>query len=96
MNSVASLPSRVLTSTIRSSAADLPRLVILGHGWATFTLLRNINRWKKNYRVIVVSPRNHFLFTPLLCSTTVGTLEFRWVSWYGIRIIKISVRTKLF
>ena len=29
------------------------------------------------YNVIVVSPRNHFLFTPLLCSTTVGTLEFR-------------------
>jgi len=25
----------------------------------------------------VVSPRNHFLFTPLLVSTTVGTIEFR-------------------
>lgn len=25
----------------------------------------------------IVSPRNHFLFTPLLPSTTVGTLEFR-------------------
>jgi len=31
------------------------------------------------YDVIVVSPRNHFLFTPLLASTTVGTLEFRTV-----------------
>lgn len=29
------------------------------------------------YHVIVVSPRNHFLFTPLLPSTTVGTIEFR-------------------
>jgi len=27
--------------------------------------------------VTVVSPRNHFLFTPLLPSTTVGTIEFR-------------------
>lgn len=27
--------------------------------------------------VKVVSPSNHFLFTPLLPSTAVGTLEFR-------------------
>lgn len=32
---------------------------------------------KKLFDVIVISPRNHFLFTPLLASTTVGTLEFR-------------------
>lgn len=31
----------------------------------------------KLYDVTVVSPRNHFLFTPLLPSTTVGTVEFR-------------------
>jgi len=29
------------------------------------------------YDVTVISPRNHFLFTPLLCSTTTGVLEFR-------------------
>ena len=29
------------------------------------------------YDVVIVSPRNHFLFTPLLPSTTVGTIEFR-------------------
>lgn len=38
-------------------------------------MLKHIN--KKLFDVIVISPRNHFLFTPLLCSTTVGTLEFR-------------------
>lgn len=32
---------------------------------------------KEKYEVTVISPRNHFLFTPLLPSTTVGTLEFR-------------------
>jgi NADH dehydrogenase FAD-containing subunit len=26
----------------------------------------------------VVSPSNHFVFTPLLASTAVGTLEFRY------------------
>lgn len=37
---------------------------------------REVN--KERYDVTVVSPRNHFLFTPLLPSTTVGTLEFRY------------------
>ena len=31
------------------------------------------------FDVRVVSPANHFLFTPLLPSTAVGTLEFRAV-----------------
>lgn len=51
------------------------KLIILGTGWASYKVLKAID--KKLYDVIVVSPRNHFLFTPLLCSTTVGTLEFR-------------------
>lgn len=51
------------------------KLVILGTGWGSYSVLSNIN--KQLYDVIVVSPRNHFLFTPMLCMTTVGTLEFR-------------------
>lgn len=51
------------------------RLIILGTGWGSYSVLRCID--KKLYDVLVVSPRNHFLFTPLLASTTVGTLEFR-------------------
>ena len=51
------------------------RLVILGTGWGSYSVLKTIDKTK--FDVIVVSPRNHFLFTPLLCSTTVGTLEFR-------------------
>ncbi|XP_052223057.1 uncharacterized protein LOC127838952 isoform X2 [Dreissena polymorpha] len=51
------------------------RLVILGTGWGSYSVLKNID--KKQFDVTVISPRNHFLFTPLLCSTTVGTLEFR-------------------
>ena len=48
------------------------KLVILGTGWGGYSLLRNIN--KKLFDVICISPRNHFLFTPLLASTTVGKL----------------------
>lgn len=52
-----------------------PRLVILGTGFAAFSLLHHIDG--RLYDISVVSPRNHFLFSPLLPSTTVGTLEFR-------------------
>jgi NADH:ubiquinone reductase (non-electrogenic) len=53
---------------------DRLRLVVLGTGFGAFNLLKNIGR---EYSVTVISPRNHFLFTPLLPSTTVGTIEFR-------------------
>jgi NADH dehydrogenase FAD-containing subunit len=49
---------------------------VLGSGWAGFTLLKGIDT--KLYDVVMISPRNYFLFTPLLASTAVGTLEFRW------------------
>lgn len=42
----------------------------LGYG-----LSRRLNA--KKYQVLVVSPRSYFVFTPLLNSTAVGTLEFR-------------------
>ena len=51
------------------------RLVILGTGWGSYSVLKKVD--KRQFDAIVVSPRNHFLFTPLLASTTVGTLEFR-------------------
>ncbi len=51
------------------------KLIILGSGFASFSTLKGIDT--DLYDVIVVSPRNHFIFTPLLPSTTVGTIEFR-------------------
>ncbi|EPZ35141.1 Pyridine nucleotide-disulfide oxidoreductase-like protein 2 [Rozella allomycis CSF55] len=54
------------------------RLVIIGTGWAGFKLLSKIDT--KRYDVVVVSPRNYFVFTPLLASTCVGTLEYRAVT----------------
>ncbi|KAJ8101244.1 pyridine nucleotide-disulfide oxidoreductase-domain-containing protein [Lipomyces tetrasporus] len=50
-------------------------VVILGSGWAGYNLLRHLN--SRYYRCIVVSPRSYFVFTPLLASTAVGTLETR-------------------
>lgn len=54
---------------------DKPRLVILGTGWGSIALLKNLN--PGDYHVTVVSPTNYFLFTPMLPSATVGTLGLR-------------------
>lgn len=54
---------------------DRERVVILGSGWAGYTLSRELDHTQ--YQVVVVSPRSYFVFTPLLASTAVGTLEFR-------------------
>ncbi|KAI9780430.1 MAG: hypothetical protein M1839_006704 [Geoglossum umbratile] len=51
------------------------RIVILGSGWAGYTLSRKLD--PRRYQVLVISPRSYFVFTPLLASTAVGTLEFR-------------------
>ena len=50
-------------------------IVVLGSGWAATSFLKAIDT--DLYNVVVVSPRNYFLFTPLLPSCTVGTLDFR-------------------
>ncbi|KAK9338521.1 hypothetical protein LIPSTDRAFT_60614 [Lipomyces starkeyi NRRL Y-11557] len=52
-------------------------VVILGSGWAGYNLFRHLD--PQYYRCIVVSPRSYFVFTPLLASTAVGTLETRVV-----------------
>ncbi|XP_027090222.1 internal alternative NAD(P)H-ubiquinone oxidoreductase A1, mitochondrial-like isoform X1 [Coffea arabica] len=57
---------------------EKPRVVVLGSGWAGCRLIKDIDTGI--YDVVCVSPRNHMVFTPLLASTCVGTLEFRSVA----------------
>lgn len=59
----------------RRALKGKPRLVILGGGWGAVAMLKNLN--PGDYHVTVVSPTNYFLFTPMLPSATVGTLEVR-------------------
>lgn len=51
------------------------KLVILGSGWGAVSLIKSLNPGE--FEVSVVSPDNYFLFTPLLPSVTVGTVEGR-------------------
>lgn len=51
------------------------KIIVLGTGFSAYRFLKKIDL--KKFDITVVSPRNHFLFTPLLPSTTVGTIEFR-------------------
>lgn len=54
---------------------EKPTLVVLGSGWGATAFLKDLDT--DEYNVVVISPRNYFLFTPLLPSVTVGTLEPR-------------------
>lgn len=59
-----------------SSASDgRPRLVVLGCGFGGFSLLSRLD--PRQWDAALISPRNYFLFYPLLASATVGTVEFR-------------------
>ncbi|KAK7205435.1 pyridine nucleotide-disulfide oxidoreductase-domain-containing protein [Myxozyma melibiosi] len=66
-------PSTVLSKPNEQDSRKT--VVILGSGWGGFNMIRNLD--PRYYRCVVVSPRSYFVFTPLLASTAVGTLEFR-------------------
>src|ERR1700722_9107468 len=49
--------------------------ISIGSGWGAVSLLKKLDT--DLYNVTVISPRNYFLFTPLLPSCTTGTVEHR-------------------
>lgn len=75
----ASLSTARLMSSASSSSKE--KVVVLGVGWGGFRVAKELD--KDKFDVSIVSPRNHFLFTPLLPSTSVGTLEFRSARFPG-------------
>jgi len=69
-------------SDATTTMSTLPRqeqrrktIVILGSGWAAHALMKIADTTK--FRLVVVSPSNHFVFTPMLASAAVGTVEYR-------------------
>ena len=55
-----------------------PRLLVIGSGWAAHALVKIVDA--DLYRLLVVSPRNFFLFTPMLAASSVGTVEYRSIT----------------
>lgn len=66
---------QVKQSPIFENGQRKKTLVILGTGWGSISFLKNLDT--SLYNVVVVSPRNYFLFTPLLPSCPTGTVELR-------------------
>ena len=72
------------TSFLRPKASDADsvqqkeRMVVLGTGWGAHSLLKGIDT--DLYDVTVISPRNFFLFTPMLAGASVGTVEYRSIT----------------
>eukprot|EP01053_Blabericola_migrator_P000560 Blabericola_migrator_1__559@NODE_1138_length_5313_cov_213_148685_g774_i0_p2_GENE_NODE_1138_length_5313_cov_213_148685_g774_i0NODE_1138_length_5313_cov_213_148685_g774_i0_p2_ORF_typecomplete_len580_score82_19Pyr_redox_2/PF07992_14/4_3e47Pyr_redox/PF00070_27/1_5Pyr_redox/PF00070_27/2_2e09K_oxygenase/PF13434_6/4_9K_oxygenase/PF13434_6/0_096K_oxygenase/PF13434_6/2_7e03Pyr_redox_3/PF13738_6/27Pyr_redox_3/PF13738_6/0_19Pyr_redox_3/PF13738_6/5_3Pyr_redox_3/PF13738_6/1_2e03Lycopene_cycl/PF05834_12/0_9Ly len=73
LNSLRALPHRFG----RPLPDEREHLVILGGGWSALYLMRQIDFTR--YKVTVISPRPHFVFTPLLTSVVGGVLSARAV-----------------
>jgi NADH:ubiquinone reductase (non-electrogenic) len=54
---------------------DRPQLLVLGSGFGGYSLLSRLSR--QLWDITLLSPRNYFLFTPLLPSAVSGTVELR-------------------
>jgi NADH dehydrogenase FAD-containing subunit len=54
------------------------RVLVLGSGWGAHAFIDGLDAAK--YDCTVVSPRNFFLFTPMLAGAAVGTVEYRSIS----------------
>ena len=72
--------------------SDLPKLLVLGCGFGGFSLLSRLRR--KHWDATLLTPRNYFLFTPLLPSASSGSVEFRSIleparrRLRGVRVIE--------
>lgn len=54
------------------------KVVVLGTGWGAAAFLKGIDT--SLYDVTVISPRNYFLFTPMLAGSAVGTVDYRSIT----------------
>jgi NADH:ubiquinone reductase (non-electrogenic) len=70
--------------------ASKKTIVILGSGWGSTALLDSIDTTE--YNVVVISPYNYFLFTPLLPSVTVGTLNARSITQPTRHVVRYKNR----
>jgi NADH dehydrogenase FAD-containing subunit len=61
-----------------ASTTTKEKVVVLGTGWGAAAFLSEIDN--DRYDVTVISPRNFFLFTPMLAGAGVGTVDVRSIT----------------
>lgn len=54
------------------------RVVVLGSGWGAHAFVKVVDTDK--FDVLAISPRPYFIFTPMLASSAVGTVEYRSIT----------------
>ena len=59
----------------KEPSPNRPTIIVLGTGWASHAFIKAASTY--DLRIVVVSPVNHFVFTPMLASAAVGTIEYR-------------------
>ena len=65
-------------SAWKDDADPRPRILIVGSGWGAHALVKIVDA--DLYRLLVISPRNFFIFTPMLAASSVGTVEYRSIT----------------
>ena len=64
--------------TLYPKSGKKEKIVVLGTGWGAASFLKDIDT--NLYDVTIVSPRNYFVFTPMLAGASVGTVEYRSIT----------------
>jgi hypothetical protein len=70
------------------------RVVVLGTGWGAASFLKAVDT--DRYDVTVVSPRNYFVFTPMLAGASVGTVEYRSITEPCVSFWLVTGKSALF
>jgi len=71
-------PENIPTYSTDQPNGGKPRIVVLGSGWAAMSFIKALPKnISEKYQVTIVSPRNYFLYTPLLPAVATGTCEER-------------------
>lgn len=69
---------RLLSALAPQAKDERKKMVILGSGWAACHTLKDLKpEALRQYDITMVSPNNYYVYTPMLPSVTVGTLEPR-------------------
>jgi Pyridine nucleotide-disulphide oxidoreductase len=71
-------PFTQASTGITIPTTDKPRIIVLGSGWGAISFVKAFKKAvASDYDIVLISPRNYFLYTPLLPAVATGTMEER-------------------